>query len=440
MTFQVSRGFFAFLIILGLIGGGYYTGIISPVDPPNPTPTVIAEGDTNAEAVATAKQNIAEMTVTPGSDGQDQMETAIPTKTIVIDLASAETMRTSLHEKMVKEPIDWLMAGRITTGGGSYDCFNAYFGGNFQPGHPEYPLWEMFDKKMVTPAPQKMKYGGCIVTLMIADMEAGIPASALRNINNYEITTEQYTYETADAIVTASRVKVIVTVPIGYHGLVIRPGNEFSGSAILPSEVTASMNDLGTYLLSFGKEPADLWRKFVSLENGADNLAILDVEAPILDWRTGERSTTHLDELWQVAQMSANDPTAEGGAYNTIQKIVCAAAMEAKFKDIPAVTEQGDPATLKSCVVEVKLIMPNPTKPEEWYHLDSITTPPATFDDTTGWQTYIAALNPVIKTEDFVRYNWDNAYTFWAPDLAQINLWSMMTEAMKQSFRPDWLP
>jgi hypothetical protein len=84
--------------------------------------------------------------------------------------------------------------------------------------------------------------------------------------------------------------------------------------------------------------------------------------------------------------------------------------------------------------------MPNPTKPNEWYHLDSIGTQPATFDDKAGWQAYLDALNPVIKPEDFARYNWDNAYTFWAPDLQQVNLWSMMTEAMKQSFRPDWLP
>ena len=125
---------------------------------------------------------------------------------------------------------------------------------------------------------------------------------------------------------------------------------------------------------------------------------MLDVIAPIQDWRTGQRSPEHLDALMSVARGSV---IPGGEAYETVRKIVCASAEEAGYKDIPAQLPDGTPVTMKACEVHINLISPNPDTPDMWYQLDSIPTTgfPAA-DDAAGWASYKAALRPVISSAD----------------------------------------
>jgi len=94
---------------------GFLTGII---------PTSIPQFTSTQANPSVAP--IAKLTVTPGSAGAGQLETAIPTKTIIVNIADAEKMRQLLHQKMVAEITNWLIVARLTTGGGAHACFVAW--------------------------------------------------------------------------------------------------------------------------------------------------------------------------------------------------------------------------------------------------------------------------------------------------------------------------
>ena len=88
-----TRDILWILLICILIFLAWSNGLISinqPKPPASGTPT--ATNDV-VNAIST-------MTLTPGSGGRGQLETAIPTKTIVVDIADAELMRQLLHQKI----------------------------------------------------------------------------------------------------------------------------------------------------------------------------------------------------------------------------------------------------------------------------------------------------------------------------------------------------
>lgn len=420
------------LILILVLATGWYaydSDIITKVEE-SPTPTEAPES-LNEQAVATAIQNLQNMTPTAGSAGAGQLETAIPTKMIVPDPANAEAMRQILQDKMASDiSLDWLVTARLTTGGGAHACFVGWYDkdGNIPSNHPDQPMWELIDQGKILTA-DELGFGGCKTTIKVGEMMAGIPASYLKDITNYTITEEQKPYEDAAIITTRSRVIVTVKVPYGFLGLNVQPGNEVTLPTVIPNENTAYVVDSWKYLFSLGDNVSGIWVKWAGLDNTTDNLAILDVIAPIQDWRTGARSPEHLEKLREFTLQSVQPgyPT-----YETITNIVCAAADKAGYQDIPAQLEDGTPATLKKCEVRINLVGPNPTKPEEWYHLDSIPpTWPTTMTDTAGWASYLAALRPVINPDEFTRYNWDNAYVLYQPDLQSGAWWTQVPEQLR---------
>lgn len=417
-------------VILAIAMGwyAYDSGVITKVEA-TPTPTAAPESP-NEEAVATVMLNLQNLTPTAGSAGAGQLETAIP-KTIILDQASAEQMRKILQSKMSTEIVDWLITARLTTGGGAHYCFVGWYpkpGTSLAANHPGKSLWQLIDEGIILTA-DEIGWGGCKTTVMVGDLLAGIPASYLKDPSNFVLSTEQYTYETESAIISASRVIVEVRVPYGLVGTTVQPGNEVTLQSKLPNEYAAYNIDTAKFLFSLGNDVSNVWVNYGATENGADNLALLDLVAPIQDWRTGSRDMSHLDKLAELTQQSIKPGNP---AYETIRKIVCAAAEESGFKDIPAQLQDGTPATLKKCEVRINLVGPNPTKPTEWYHLDSIPLAwPASMTDTAGWTSYLASLRPVINPDEFVRYNWDNAYTLYAPDLQSGTWWPQVPEQLR---------
>lgn len=408
----------------------YDSGLIAKVEAtPTPIPTE-APGSPNEVAIATAMQNLQNLTPTPGSAGAGQLATAIP-KTVILDTASAEQMRQLMQSKMSTEIVDWLITARLTTGGGAHYCFVGWYpkpGTTLAVSHPDKPLWQLIDEGVILTA-DEIGWGGCKTTVMVGDLLAGIPASYLKDPNNFVLSTEQYTYETESAIITASRVIVEVRVPYGLISTSVQPGNEVTLQSQLPNEYAAYRIDYAKFLFSLGNDVSNVWVNYGATENGADNLALLDLIAPILDWRNGSRDMSHLDKLAELTQQSIKPGNP---AYETIRKIVCAAAEESGFKDIPAQLEDGTPATLKKCEVRIVLVGPNPTEPDEWYHLDSIPPSwPATMTDTAGWANYLASLRRVINQEEFTRLNWDNAYVLYQPDLQSGAWWPQVPEQLR---------
>ncbi|MBI2430956.1 MAG: hypothetical protein HYV39_03000 [Candidatus Levybacteria bacterium] len=416
-------------MIMVLIVGWYLVtnGVISKNDnaiDPTSTP---AEAGSNAAAVQTAVENVAQMTPTPGSAGAGQMETAVPTQTIIVDLGDANKMIELMQGKMTREMVNWLITARLSTGGGAHACFVAWYDEPFDDitvpaGHPGIPMWQVIDGGNVITA-EKMGLGGCKTTIKLGDLLSGIPPSFLQDPANYQLNEVPYTWTTGTTTITESRVEVTVTVPYAFGGLVVQPGNEVTLQTVLPNEAAASVQDFWKYVLSLGGDVSKVWVKYGALDNSADNLAILDVIAPITDWRTGARSTDHLDALRELTMQSVLPGSP---AYETIRKIVCESADEAGFKDISGFDQSGAPVTLDKCTVKVNLVPINPNEPNTWYQLDSL---PQTWSTTPE---QIAQLRPVIIPADFEAYNFDNAYVLYAPEINQSNWWSQVPEALRQ--------
>ena len=303
---------------------------------------------------------------------------------------------------------------------------------NIREGHLPEPLWQLVDENKILTG-EHFGLGGCKVTVLIGDMYAGIPAAYLQNPKNFTLKSEQYTYETDSSVITSSRVIVTVNVPFGFVGLNIQPGNEITMPTILPNEAMASTLDFYKYIVSLGGDPSKIWVKYNALDTISHNLAILDVIAPITDWRYGNRSSEHLNTLYETMQMSAQPGQT---AYETIKLIVCGAAAEAGYKEINSKPPNGTPTTLPACEVHINFVSPNPQDPNGWYQLDSI--PASGFPEKSnvaGWTTYITNLRPVINSKDFETYNLENAYVIYEPQINQTNWLTQLPQMFRQ-----WAP